>query len=72
MRYLAVIIVLTAVLLSGCTGQTAEELFETAQFEELQMNQEHAEELYRKIVEKHPESEYAKKARDRLLELKNK
>ena len=47
-------------------------MFETAQFEELQNNHEHAEELYRKIIKEYPESEYAKKSKERLLELEDK
>jgi outer membrane protein assembly factor BamD (BamD/ComL family) len=58
------------VFFSGCSDNKAEEFFETAQFEELQNNREHAIQLYEEIIEKYPESEYAKKAQDRLLTLK--
>jgi outer membrane protein assembly factor BamD (BamD/ComL family) len=44
-------------------------IFETAQFEEVQNNQEHAKQLYSEIIAKYPESEYAKKAKERLSEL---
>jgi TolA-binding protein len=58
-----------AISLSGCSGNRAAELFETAQFEEVQNNQEHAKQLYSEIIAKYPESEYAKKAKERLSEL---
>ena len=57
---------------SACTGNKASELYDTARFEELQHNQEHARELYGEIVRKYPESEYAKKAQERLADLKAK
>ena len=57
--------------LSGCSGNKAQELFETAQFEEMQKNQDHAVQLYEEILKKHPESEYAKKAEERLSQLKS-
>jgi len=55
---------------SACTGNNAEDLFETARFEELQRNREHAEQLYNEIILKYPESEYAGKAKERLSELR--
>ena len=54
---------------SSCAGNQAEELFKTAQFEELQKNREHARQLYGEIIRKYPGSEYAKKAEDRLADL---
>lgn len=59
-----------AFLFSGCSGNKAGELFETAKFEELQNNREHAMQLYEEIVKKYPDSDYAKKAGKRLSELK--
>ena len=50
----------------GCSGKKAEEMYETAQFEELQKNYPHAKKLYSEILEKHPNSEAAKKASERL------
>ncbi len=65
------LLVLAMVLvLAGCAGNNAGELFETAKFEELQNNKEHAIELYEEIVKKHPDSDYAKKAKERLTQLK--
>ena len=56
---------------AACTGNNAEDLFETARFEELQHNREHAEQLYDEIIRKYPDSEYAGKAKERLAELQN-
>jgi outer membrane protein assembly factor BamD (BamD/ComL family) len=53
----------------ACTGGDAEELFKTAEFEELQNNTEHARQLYEEIIKKYPESEYARKASSRLSEM---
>jgi TolA-binding protein len=52
--------------LFGCSGDNAQSLFETAQLEELQHNTEHAEKLYREIIDKYPQSPYAEQAKDRL------
>ncbi len=57
--------------IAGC-GESPQQLFETAQFEELQNNQSHARELYERIIRKHPDSDFAKKAVLRLAELKKK
>lgn len=64
--------VMLAIMLSGCSGNQAEELFDTAKLEELQHNPEHAGQLYREIIEKYPESDYAEKAKKRLSELETK
>jgi outer membrane protein assembly factor BamD (BamD/ComL family) len=56
--------------ISACSGSGGKELFETAKFEELQNNKEHATELYEEILKKYPNSEYAKKAEERLNALK--
>ena len=57
--------------IAGC-GESPKQLFETAQFEELQYNQSHARELYERIIQTHPDSDFAKKAALRLAELKKK
>jgi len=57
-----------ALLLAACGGG-AKELLETAQFEELQRNTAHAQELYRTIVAKHPGTPQAATAAERLLAL---
>lgn len=54
---------------SACTDK-AQELFQTAQFEEKQNNQEHARQLYEEIVKDYPNSETARKAADRLAQFK--
>lgn len=55
-------------LLAGC-GDSAKDMFDTAQLEEKQNNRPHATKLYRQIVEKHPDSPYANQAKARLAEL---
>lgn len=67
---LAATALIAGLLLSGCSGDKAAELYDTAKFEELQNNREHAVQLYEEIVKKYPESEYAQKAGQRLAELK--
>ncbi len=59
-------------ILSACSSDGAKELFETAKFEELQNNKEHARELYQEVIEKYPKSEFAKKAGERLSALSEK
>jgi len=54
---------------SSCSAENGEGLYETAQFEELQNNPEHAGKLYKEIIEKYPESEYADKAKARISAL---
>ncbi len=65
-RTILAFMMVVALAVTGCTGNSAGELFETAEFEELQKNNTHAAELYREILEKHPDSHYAGKARERL------
>ena len=69
MRALVCVTLVCAVLLGGCRGNSAQQQFETAQFEELQENREHARQLYEAIVRDAPDSEYAAKARERLSAL---
>ncbi|OQY58996.1 MAG: hypothetical protein B6245_08975 [Desulfobacteraceae bacterium 4572_88] len=71
-RIIIFLLIIVAMAISACSGNNAEELFETAKFEELQNNQEHAGQLYQEIIEKYPETSYAKKARERLSAFKNK
>jgi TolA-binding protein len=61
--------VLCVLTLAACTGSKAEELFETAQFEERQNNREHAVQLYEQILKDYPESEPAGKAKERLSQI---
>ena len=60
---------LLCLLLFAC-GPSAEQLFETAEFELLQTNYQHATKLYRQIIEQHPDSEMAATAQQRLEEIK--
>ena len=62
----AVIAVALAVAFTGCFGENAEQLMKTAEFEELQHNQEHARQLYQRIVTEFPNSPEAKVAAERL------
>ncbi len=71
-RTIFVLMLALAVGFMGCSGNQAEELFETAKLEELQNNPGHAKELYEEIIEKYPQSEYAKKAKERLPALQDK
>ncbi len=55
-----------AIALLSCSADRAVELFETAQFEELQNNNEHARQIYKDIITNYPKSDSAKKAEERL------
>ncbi len=70
MKRLFVIATLT-LLLAACSDRAAE-LYETAQFEEVQRNIPHAVELYRDILTNYPDSPEADLARKRLAELEAK
>lgn len=61
--------ILLAVVLSACLGSGPAELLDTAQLEEQQNNPSHAMELYNELVSKHPNSEQAIIARERLKAL---
>ncbi|MEC4674197.1 MAG: hypothetical protein VST68_08405 [Nitrospirota bacterium] len=62
-------VVLLVALMVGCGGESPESLFGTAQFEEQQTNFAHAKELYQQIIRDHPDSEWAKQAKERIEEL---
>ena len=66
-----VLIGLLFALMVGCGGESPESLFGTAQFEEKQTNFAHAKELYQRIISEHPDSEWAKKARERFKALQD-
>ena len=59
-----------ALALSSCSGNKASELYETARFEELQNNREHAIQLYEQIIVRYPSSDYAVRAKERINGLK--
>ncbi|QTA92799.1 tetratricopeptide repeat protein [Desulfonema magnum] len=70
MKYtILILIIIAAVTFSGCSGNNAKELYDTAKLEELQNNPEHARQLYQELIKKHPKSEYAKIAKNRLSAL---
>ena len=64
--------IILAIVLAACSGQKASELYDTAKFEELQSNREHAIQLYEQIIVRYPSSDYAVKAKERLDLLKAK
>ena len=66
--YILLLILLLA--FAGCSEKRAQELYETAQFEELQNNRPNAEKLYREIIETYPDTEVAQRARERLEAMK--
>jgi len=68
-RVILIFLIIAAIALSGCAGEKAAELLDTAKFEELQNNKEHAVQLYEEIVKSYPDSEQAKIAKDRLSAL---
>ncbi|MBW1911737.1 MAG: hypothetical protein JRI43_00940 [Deltaproteobacteria bacterium] len=69
-RIILILTMIAAFAFSGCSDKKAKELFEIAQFEELQKNQVHARQLYEEIINKYPETDYAGKAEERLSVLK--
>jgi len=72
MRKAIIILALLVTVLFGygCSDK-AQELYETARFEELQKNKPHAVKLYREIINEYPESEYASRAREQLEKLES-
>jgi len=73
MKYFIAMLTVLFLSFSGCSndGAKAEELFETAQFEELQNNPEHARKLYADILKKYPDTKFAEKAKVKLATLRN-
>ncbi len=73
MRHIILIFfTLAALMLYGCSVDKAAELYDIAGFEELQNNREHALQLYLEIVTKYPDSDYARKAEEKILKLRQK
>ena len=58
-------------MLAACSGGGAEQLLETARFEEVQRNLPHARKLYREIVGKYPGTPQAAEAAARLAAIGN-
>ncbi|MFZ5573250.1 MAG: tetratricopeptide repeat protein [Thermodesulfobacteriota bacterium] len=65
-RYCWLAILLYATTFWGCFGNQAQEWYETAELEEIQNSKDHAGQLYRRIIAEYPDSEYARKAAERL------
>ncbi|UCG78504.1 MAG: hypothetical protein JSV21_01320 [Nitrospirota bacterium] len=69
MKKLIAILFLLLFLVS-CADKAAE-MYDIAQFEELQNNQQHAIQIYREIIEKYPKSPKAKEADARIKALED-
>ena len=67
-KVIVTLMCLLALLAMGCSDG-GKELFETAQLEELQNSHDHAKELYREVIAKHPDGKYATMAKERLADL---
>jgi TolA-binding protein len=61
--------VMLSLVLSGCSGDKAKTLLETAELEERQMNIPHAKQLYEEVIRVYPSSPEAQRARERLAKL---
>ena len=68
-KFVILLMITVALVVSACAVENGEGLYETAQFEELQNNPEHARELYEELIEKYPDSEYAGKSKARISAL---
>ena len=68
-QIIGVLTIILVTALSGCTGNSGQQLFDTAKLEERQDNREHARQLYQEIIDHYPETEYARKAQERLSAL---
>ena len=71
-HFILIILLVLTFILPGCSDDKAAELYDTAKFEELQNNREHALRLYKEIIEKYPDSSYAVKAEERISQLRQK
>ena len=67
-----VLMITLAIMLAACSGQKASELYDTAKFEELQNNREHAIQIYEQLIDRYPSSDYVLKAKERIDVLKKK
>lgn len=69
-RFILSLMIFFSVAVSGCSGDKAKTLMDTALLEEKQHNPDHARKLYQEIIQKYPDSAYAKEAQKRLSDLK--
>ena len=60
---------LLCLVFTGCSGDKAKQLLETAELEERQMNVPHAKQLYEELIRLYPSSPEAQTARERLAKL---
>lgn len=70
LKVLFSILLLFSVLACSNPEGNSAELYETAQFEEMQDNLKHAKALYNEIIKSYPKSSLAPKAKARLEALK--
>jgi len=68
-NWIILLVMAGSLAILACSSGNGEGLYETAQFEELQNNREHARKLYEEVIEKYPDSEYASKAKTRISAL---
>ena len=68
-RSIAIVLCALGLFLSGCPGDKAKEMLDTAEFEERQMNVPHAKQLYEDVIRLYPSSKEADIARARLSSL---
>ena len=68
--FILIWMIVMAIATVGCSGNGAQQLFDTAKLEELQDNPDHARQLYQQVIDEYPGTECAKKAKARLTELK--
>ncbi|WP_173047802.1 hypothetical protein [Nitrospira sp. KM1] len=64
-----ILLLIACLWMTGCPGDNAKEMLETAEFEERQMNIPHARQLYEEVIRLYPGSPEAVKARTRLSAL---
>ena len=69
--FIPALMFLLSVSVTGCSGDKAKDLMDTALLEEKQHNPDHARQLYQEIIQKYPDSTIAKDAQKRLSDLKN-
>jgi TolA-binding protein len=69
LKTLSCVAVMLVLVFSGCSGEKAKTLLETAELEERQMNVPHAKQLYEEVIRLYPSSPEAKTARERLAKL---
>jgi|GEM_PF-441354 TolA-binding protein len=68
--FILTLMILFSVSVSGCSVDKAKDLMDTALLEEKQHNPDHARQLYQEIIQKYPDSAFAKDAQKKLSEFK--